>query len=51
MTSDPDESDGPLEVPVAELLRRARVHPPYGEDVIEDLTPEEAAAFLEAVLS
>ena len=40
-----------LELPVEELLRRATVHPPYGEQVIDDLTPEEADAFLDAVLS
>lgn len=31
-----------LELPVEELLRRGRRRPPYGEQVIEDLTPEEA---------
>ena len=40
-----------LELPVEELLRRAKPHPPYGEDVIDDLTPEEAEAFLAAVRS
>lgn len=45
------EHDGKLEFPVDELLRRATVHPPYGEQVIDDLTPEEADAFLDAVLS
>jgi hypothetical protein len=40
-----------LELPVEELLRRAKPHPPYGEDVINDLTPEEAEAFLEDVSS
>jgi hypothetical protein len=40
-----------LELPVEELLRRGRAHVPYGEQVIDDLTPEEAEAFLEAVLS
>ena len=44
----PNES---LELPVEELLRRGRPHPPYGEQVIDDLTPEEADAFLAAVLS
>ncbi len=38
-----------LELPVEEVLRRAKPHPPYGEHVIEDLTDEEAEAFLEAV--
>ncbi len=44
----PNES---LELDVEELLRRGKPHPPYGEQVIEDLTPEEAEAFLAAVLS
>lgn len=44
----PDES---LELPVDEVLRRGRPHPPYGEQVLDDLTPEEAEAFLNAVLS
>jgi hypothetical protein len=44
----PNES---LELPVEELLRRARPLPPYGEMVIDDLTPEEAEAFLAAVRS
>lgn len=39
-----------LELPVEELLRRGKAHLPYGEQVIEDLTPEEAEAFLDAVL-
>lgn len=40
-----------LELPVEELLRRATVHPRYGEQVIDDLSPEEADAFLDAVLT
>lgn len=40
-----------LELPVDELLRRGRPHLPYGEQVIDDLTPEEAEAFLDAILS
>jgi len=40
-----------LELPVEELLRRGRTHLPYGEQVIDDLTPEEADAFLDAVRS
>ena len=40
-----------LELPVEEVLRRGRPHLPYGEQVIEDLSPEEADAFLAAVLS
>lgn len=45
------EHDGNLELPVEELLQRAVVHPPYGDQVIDDLTTEEADAFLDAVLS
>jgi hypothetical protein len=43
--------DERFELPVDELLQRGRPHPPYGEQVIDDLTPEEADAFLDAVLS
>ncbi len=51
-TADPaPEHEEHLELPVEEVLRRAKVHPPYGEDVIDDLTQEEAEAFLDAVLS
>ncbi|HTO00005.1 MAG TPA: hypothetical protein VL068_04945 [Microthrixaceae bacterium] len=39
------------ELPVEELLRRVRPMPPPEEFVIEDLTPEEGEAFLEAVRS
>ncbi len=42
----PSES---LEVSVEELLRRVRPMPAYGELVIDDLTAEEADAFLAAV--
>jgi hypothetical protein len=38
-----------LERPVEELLRRARPLPPHREMVIDDLTPEEGTAFLEAI--
>lgn len=38
-----------LELPVEELLRRARPLPPHDEMVIEDLTQEEGAAFLAAL--
>lgn len=38
-----------LELPVEELLRRARPLPPRGATVIEDLTEEEAEAFFEAI--
>jgi len=39
-----------LELPVEELLKRARPLPPHSEMVIDDLTPEEGEAFLAAVL-
>ncbi len=38
-----------LELPVEELLRRARPLPTSGEMVIEDLSTEEGAAFLAAI--
>ena len=38
-----------LELPVDELLRRARPLPPHEEMVIDDLTEEEGAAFLAAL--
>lgn len=40
-----------IELPVEEVLQRARQHPPYGEMVIDDLDDDEADAFLAAVLS
>jgi hypothetical protein len=40
-----------LELPVEELLRRARPLPPHEEMVIDDLSEEEAAAFFAAVNS
>lgn len=40
-----------LELPVAELLRRARPLPPLEDMVIDDLTDEEAEAFLAALRS
>lgn len=43
--------DENLELPVETLLERATVHPPYGEQVIDDLTPEETNEFLDAVLT
>jgi hypothetical protein len=54
--STPQPQDTPaagesLELPVEALLRRGRPHLPYGEQVIDDLTAEEADAFLDAVLS
>jgi hypothetical protein len=38
-----------LELPVEELLRRARPLPPHGEMAIEDLDDDEGAAFLAAL--
>jgi hypothetical protein len=38
-----------LELPVEELLRRARPLPPHDDVVIDDLTEEEGAAFLAAL--
>jgi hypothetical protein len=38
-----------LELPVDELLRRARPLPPHDRMVIEDVDEEEGAAFLAAV--
>jgi hypothetical protein len=46
-----DSETHDLELPVEELLRRARPLPPHDEMVIEDLTEEEGVAFLEAVES
>lgn len=40
-----------LELPVEELLKRAKPMPPLEDLVIEDLTPEEGEAFLAAVRS
>ena len=46
----PRSSEGQnLELPVEELLRRGRPLPPHEEMVIDDLTPEEGAAFLAAL--
>lgn len=38
-----------LELPVEELLRRARPLPPHDEMVIDDLSEDEGAAFLAAL--
>lgn len=38
-----------LELPVEELVRRARPLPPHEEMIIDDLTPEEGTAFLAAL--
>jgi len=40
---------GSLELPVEELLRRARPLPPHREMVIEDLSADEGDAFLAAL--
>lgn len=37
---------GSLELPVDEPLRRGKPHSAYGEDVIDDFTPQEGEAFL-----
>ena len=47
MMDEPNEPS--LELPVEELLLRARPLQPHEEMVIDDLTPEEGAAFLEAI--
>lgn len=38
------------ELPVETVLERAKPHPPYGEHIIDDLTDDEAEAFLDAAL-
>ena len=38
-----------LELPIAVLLQRAKPLPPHDEMVIDDLTPDEGAAFLAAL--
>jgi hypothetical protein len=48
MPARPRES---LELPIAELLWRARPLPPLEEMVIDDLSGEEAEAFLAALCS
>ena len=50
MTSEPvTPNAGHLELPVEELLRRARPMPPHEQMIIEDLDDEEGAAFLAAL--
>ena len=52
MSSEPVTHPGhgeSLELPVEELLRRARPLPSHEEMVIDDLTEEEGAAFLAAL--
>jgi hypothetical protein len=46
-----DNSEQHHELPVEELMRRARPLPPYEEMVIDDLTEDEGAAFLAALKS
>jgi len=46
-----DSQEPSLELPVEELLRRARPLPPHDEMVIDDLTEEEGLAFWEAANS
>jgi hypothetical protein len=50
-THAPDNRDDHLELPVEDLLCRARPLPPHDEMVIEDLSEEEGVAFLAAVES
>ena len=50
-THGPDNRDEHLELPVDELLRRARPLPPHDEMVIEDLSENEGAAFRAAIES
>lgn len=45
----PARHAGGLELPIAELLRRARPLPSLEEMVIDDLSEEEAEAFLAAL--
>jgi hypothetical protein len=51
MSTEPIEPrpDDSRELPVDELLRRARPLPPHEEMVIDDLTSEEGDAFLAAL--
>ncbi len=50
MTTDPITPDkGNLELPVEELLLRARPLPPHEQMVIDDLDDDEGAAFLAAL--
>lgn len=53
MSTDPTPVSGNenLELPVDELLRRARPLPPLSETVIDDLSEEEAEAFFTAITS
>jgi hypothetical protein len=49
-TPAPEQKAGEnLELPVEDLLRRARPLPPHDDMVIEELTEEEGRAFLAAL--
>lgn len=50
-THAPDSREEHLELPVEELLRRARPLPPHDEIEIEDVSEDEGAAFLATVQS
>lgn len=45
----PSRAGHHMELPVEELLRRARPLPPHEEMVIDDLSEKEGAAFLAAL--
>jgi hypothetical protein len=47
----PDNREEHLELPVEERLRRARPLPAHDENMIEDLSEEEGAAFLAVIES
>lgn len=50
MTTNPiTPNEGHLELPVEELLSRARPLPPHEQMVIDDLDDDEGAAFLAAL--
>lgn len=51
MSTEPPQpqAEESLELPVEELLRRARPLPPRDPTVIEDLAEEEAEAFFEPI--
>jgi len=46
-----DTSEPNRELPVEELMRRARPLPPHEDMVIDDISEDEGAAFLAAVKS
>jgi hypothetical protein len=47
--AEPDDRSATMELPVEELLRRARPLSSLGELVIDDLSDEEGEAFLAAI--